>query len=678
MGRRTKKNRPPDNIELPRLDPPRRYRINYAAAGVCAFLLLAVVAIYSKTVVYDFVYLDDYDYICDNPYVRIGPTVEGIKWAFTSAHVHNWHPLTWISHMLDCGLFGLSPGGHHAGNILFHAATAILLFLVLKRMTGDMWPSAFAAAVFAVHPLRVESVAWVAERKDVLSGMFFMLTLAAYVGYVRHPFSLVRYLAVAVLFALGLMAKPMLVTLPFVLLLLDYWPLGRIGPEVARKNRQGSITPQPSSFSIFLGLVLEKVPLFAMAGGSCMATVWAQTKAMVSEATVKMPDRLANAAVSYVTYIGQFFYPAGLAVPYPYPEKGLPKWEIAGAFIVLAIISAAVVVLWRRLPYLLTGWLWYLGMLVPVIGLVQVGSQAMADRYTYLPQIGLCIAIAWSVERITRPWPNRRWICGIGSAIVLLILMGCAWRQTSFWRNTEVMCVRAIECVPENSVALANLGAYYYEHGQPEKALEQFKIAVKISPKFANAYNNIGAILLNKGQAQEATNYFVKALLIDPDFADAHTNLGVALAAAGHMQEAIDHHKRALQIYPNHIDAHLNMVRALLKLGRLQEAIDYCNEVIRLKPDCAEAYSLLGLSMLRTERPADAVVYYKQALRFKPDYAEATFELAQAYAKTNQPSEAMDMARKAVKIAQSHGQADYVELIENWMNSYRARRSSGF
>jgi protein O-mannosyl-transferase len=686
-------------LEPARQNLPGQKKINYVAVGICAVLLLAVVAIFGKTVNYDFVYLDDYDYICDNPHVTNGLTFQDITWAFTSSHDQNWHPLTWISHMLDCQLFGLeNPWGHHLVNVLLHAAVAILLFLVLMRMTGDMWPSAFVAAVFAIHPLRAESVAWVAERKDVLSGLFFMLTLAAYIGYVRRPFSIARYLAVIAFFALGLMAKPMLVTLPFVLLLLDYWPLGRIESWTVKtqdKSRDGSYTtgpvasiqqspqrvnqetrvkqsPQQNGFAIFTRLVLEKIPLFAMSAGSCMATVWAQTSAIVSITTVTLPLRMVNAAVAYVAYLGQFFYPVGLAVPYPYPELGLPLWKFAWAIIVLAIVSGIVFILRRRHPYLLTGWLWYLGMLVPVIGLMQVGSQSMADRYTYLPQIGLCIAIAWSVERVTRPWPNRGWVCMMGSGLAMALLMGCAWRQTSFWLNTETLCVRALECAPNNSIAHANLGTYCDDTGRRQEAIRHFEQAVKISPDFLDAQRNLGVLLIHSGRSPEALGPFTKALSLAPNDPVTHTNLGIALSATGRLKEALDQHERALRLDPNYAEVHINMVSTLLKLGRTQDAIAHCNQALRIKPSFAEAYYALAYIMDTTDRLAEAIDYYRKGLQFNPDNAAACASLTMALAKTNQSTEAIDMAQKTLKLAKSKGNTDLAKQIEDWLNSYRA------
>ena len=375
--------------------------------AVCGLLLLAVIAVFGQTASHDFVNFDDNDYVYENRHVRGGLTGEGTAWAITAYHAGNWHPLTWLSHMLDCQLYGLKPGGHHLTNVLLHAAAAVLLFLALRRMTGALWPSAWVAAVFAIHPLRVESVAWVAERKDVLSGLFFMLTLWFYARYAERPASWGRYLLVVASFALGLTAKPMLVTLPFVLLLLDYWPLGRLRSHL-RLRTGSSPPPLDRREDPLVGSGCGFVPGNARRPAQDHAVAWSNWP---------FPGRVANAAVAYVAYLGKMFYPAGLAVLYPLPKGPPPAWEVVAAVAVLLAISTAVFVARRKCPYLLFGWLWYLGTLVPVIGLVQVGNQAMADRYTYLTQIGLYAAIAWGAAHwpalgpiVVGRWrPSRRW-----------------------------------------------------------------------------------------------------------------------------------------------------------------------------------------------------------------------------------------------------------------------------
>ncbi len=371
--------------------------------------------------------------------------------------------------MLDCHFFGLNAHGHHATNVVLHAATAGLLLLVLRQMTDRAWPSTLAAALFAIHPLRVESVAWVAERKDVLSGLFFMLTLAAYVGYARRPFSLGRYLLAIGLYALGLMAKPMLVTLPLLMLLLDYWPLGRFraigsnatsppsneGASAGGTNRRETPLGRPSSC---WRLILEKLPFLALTVVSCLVTVWAQGEEVWSVDRLPLRCRIDNALVSYVAYLGQLFWPRGLVAFYPHPGTTLPVWKVAGAAVVLAGISAAALAGWRRRPYLLVGWLWCVGMLAPVIGLTQTGLQGMADRFTYLPQIGLDIALVWGASDLCRSWPHRRRLLSMAATLLLAVLMGCAWRQTCFWHDSEALWLHALACTSQNYVAHNNYG----------------------------------------------------------------------------------------------------------------------------------------------------------------------------------------------------------------------------
>jgi protein O-mannosyl-transferase len=616
---------------------------SFVVPAVCGFLLLAVVLVFGQTIRYDFVNYDDQQYVYENPHVTSGLTAEGIAWAFTSGHASNWHPLTWFSHMLDCQLYGIAPGGHHLTNFLLHATTAILLFLVLRRMTGDLWPSAFVAAVFAIHPLRVESVAWVSERKDILCGLFFMLTLWAYLGYVRHSFSPARYLAVIVLFALGLMAKPMLVTLPFVLLLLDYWPLGRMsltseGPQFA------SGSSQSGRFSIPARLVIEKIPFLVLSAASCVVTFWAQSSEIAVNENVSLSLRFCNALVSYAAYLGQMFYPAGLALSYPYPNSWLdmPMWKVAGALLLLVAICCCVFILRRRSPYLLVGWMWYMVMLLPVIGLIKVGSQSMADRYTYLPQIGLYIAIAWVVRQVTLSWAHRGLACGISSGLVLTTLMGCAWRQTTFWRDSETLWTRTLECTSQNWLAHGGFADALTRMGQFSKAIYHYEQALKINPALPKAYYNIGNALEKMDRPQEAIKYYQQALQLKPDFSLAHYNLGVLLTQTGRPQEAIEHYREAL----------------------------------RLNPDDPEVYNNLGVALVKTGRPGDAIEYYRQAVKLKPDFTNAYLNLALAFAKTHQPSEAAASAQKALELARSQGNTALAKQIEDWLKSYRLGQSN--
>ncbi len=453
-------------------------RVPYSLLAVCGLLLLAVAAVFGQTVSHDFVYFsDDAEYVTDNRLVQQGLTGQGIVWALTTFHTTNWHPLTWLSHMLDCELYVLNPGGHHLTNVLLHAAAAVLLLLALRRMTGALWASAWVAAVFALHPLRVESVAWVAERKDVLSGLFFMLTLWFYARYAERPASWGRYLLVVASFALGLTAKSMLVTLPFVLLLLDYWPLGRLGPSREGSAAEGADPPRPGR--LLVRLVVEKIPFFVLAAASCVVTLAANRSAVKPLEQLPFLWRLANAAVAYVAYLGNMLYPVGLAVLHPVPKGPPPAWETAAAVTLLLAISTAAFVLRRKCPYLLVGWLWYLGTLVPVIGLVRAGNEGMADRFTYLTQIGLYMAIAWGAVHVVRSWPDCRWGIAAVAALVVAGLMGCASQQTQYWHDSETLWKHTLECIPQNPIAENNLGNALAARGEFGEAIDHYQKALE-------------------------------------------------------------------------------------------------------------------------------------------------------------------------------------------------------
>ncbi len=432
-------------------NPNDRWRV----LGICVFLGAITWLVFGQTLRYEFVNFDDVPYVLDNSEVARGLTTEGVVWAFTHAHAANWHPVTWLSHMLDCQLYGLKPSGHHLTNVLLHIATAILLFMVLRQTTAAFWRSATVAAIFAIHPLRVESVAWVAERKDVLSGLFFMLTLGAYARYARQPWSPGRYGLVVLMFAIGLMCKPMLVTVPLVLLLIDYWPLNRFA---ALKDRRHTM------FAIPRRLALEKLPFLGLAAASCVATLIAQKGSIQTFVGLPLSSRVGNAFTSYVTYLWQIFWPVDLAVLYPFPGHHIVVFGIA-SFVLLAAISASVFAR-RRRRYLVTGWLWYLVMLGPVIGILQVGNQARADRYTYLPQIGLYLLLTWLVADLCASWRHRRLFLSTLAVTIIGLLTFTARAQTSHWRNSESLWTRAIVCTSDNAIAYTNLAEACFQKGK--------------------------------------------------------------------------------------------------------------------------------------------------------------------------------------------------------------------
>jgi Tfp pilus assembly protein PilF len=525
---------------------PNKLNRCWVTFGICISLLALVWVVFGQTLRYDFVNYDDPHYVYQNTRITSGINLANMAWAFTHVHSENWHPLTTITHMLDCQLHRLNAGWHHFTNVLLHCLAVVLLFVALERMTGALWRSAFVAAVFAVHPLHVESVAWIAERKDVLSALFFMLTLLAYLHYTRAP-SIRRYLTVGFVVVLGLMSKPMLVTLPFVLLLLDYWPLGRFEGRKSNTRRQ------------LIRLVVEKIPLIALSAVSSMVTFLAQRGAIGWTEQLPMPARISNSLVAYVVYIRQMFWPAGLAVFYPHPESRLPIWEISLASIVLVGITAAAFVFRKKAPYFVTGWLWYLGMLVPVIGLVQVGWQGHADRYTYLPQIGLYIAVTWTVTDLTHSWRFQRIALGVAAVLIVGALSCRAWLQTSYWRDSKTLFTHALAVTSNNDVALNNLGIIFLDKGQLDDAISKLQAAIDLRPENAPAHDNLAKALLRKGQITEAMVHYRKFLALQPENVEARNTLGTALIQQGHVREAIDQWEEALATQPENGNAASNL-----------------------------------------------------------------------------------------------------------------------
>lgn len=610
--------------EMSRRSTPKTVRKSSAAPhdrwmvlSVCLFLAAITWLVFGQTLRHDFVNVDDVDYVLKNVEVARGLTVDGAVWAFTHFHASNWHPVTWISHMLDCQIFGLNPAGHHFTNVLLHMATAIVLFVVLRQMTAALWRSAFVAAIFAIHPLRVESVAWVAERKDVLSGLFLVLTIGAYVRYARHPWSPGRYAVVAILFALGLMCKPMLVTLPFVLLALDYWPLKRLGGSGDR-----------SILQIPRRLILEKLPLLALAAASCLATFFAQKGAIQPFASISFPIRVANAFISYAAYLGQLFWPSDLAALYPFSVGSMAVPGVL-SLALLAGISVGVLVLRRRGPYLVTGWLWYLVMLGPVIGIVQVGAQARADRYTYLPQIGLYLLLTWTVADLCAGWRPRRLVLGTLAIMILTALVWTARNQASYWQNSESLWTHAIACTSNNAIAHTNLGQAYYEKGMMEKAIAHYQNALQIDPNQALAYSALGVALLDTGRPGESVIHLLKALEINPNFADAYYNLGNTYLQIGRANEALAQYRRALEINSRDIEALNNMAwllatwpEAAVRDGpKAVELAERANSFTHGESPLVSA--TLAASYAEAGRAADAVRTAQRAFQLATDQGNA-------------------------------------------------------
>ena len=635
-------------------------RSRYTVSAVCGLLFLAVTLVFGKSVLNDFVNFDDAVLVYKNPIVARGVTAQGVAWACTANVSNMWYPLTLISYMLDSQVYGLKPWGYHLTNVLLHAATTVILFVALYRMTGDLWASALATLLFAIHPLRVEAVAWVGERKSPLSGLFFVLTIAAYVAYARRPLSLARYLAVAGMFTLGLLAKPTIVTLPILLLLLDYWPLGRwpVAIPGARQEANDSGTRRES----VLWLVLEKIPLLFLSVACSVAAVLTQADNLASLESVPIPARIANALISYAVYLGQFFWPVKLAAFYPRVE-GVPAWQVASASLVLAVLSLAALVSWRKQPAVLVGWLWYLGALVPMIGLVSIGKHARADRYTYLPQIGLCIAVVWgvrwAVERLCSDWPARRWLYGIGDALVVAGLMACAWQQTSYWHDSETLWSHTLDCTSQNPLAWNNLGLALADRGQFEEAFTDFRKALEIDPDYALAHYSFGVTLAGRGRLDEAIVHYRKALDIDPDYALGHYNLGNALVGRGQLDEAIDHYRKALDIKPDSAAAHYNLGVALAGRGELDEAIGHYRKALEIEPGDADAHNNFGAALAGRGEFDEAIIHFQEALKIKPGDPQTHNNLGLALAGRGQVDEAITHFQKALEIDPDYLSAHY-------------------
>jgi Flp pilus assembly protein TadD len=536
---------------------------------ICAVLFLATFAVYFQVRHHEFILYDDPDYVTENAHVRGGLTPEGVAWAFTTGHAGNWFPLTWISHMVDCQIFGVDSGPQHLMNVLFHALSALLLFAVLKRMTGAVWRSAFVAFLFSLHPLHVESVAWIAERKDVLSAFLWFLAIWAYLGYVKRP-GRSRYLMVMVVFGLGLMAKSMLVTLPIVLLLLDLWPLQRIGFGGADDRFSSSASaghkkrwPAPLSRCF-----LEKVPLLALSLGVAVVTYVVQRRghAVMPLDLIPLPQRLANALVSYVAYVAGMMWPARLAVFYPFPLH-VALWQPVAAGLAILAVSILVVRSIGRRPYLAVGWFWYLVTLTPVIGLVQVGSQARADRYAYIPTVGLSIALAWGAAEFVRSRPRLRTTMAAAAVASCLACAALTWRQAGFWQDTISLFRHSLSVTRGNFLGYNILGVALRDRGQLDEAQV-----------------NLGRALSEQGRADESLAQLAAAARIKPDDVEAQYNLGTELAGQGRFEEAVEALQIAVRLKPDYAEAHSNLGSALANLGRLDEAIAQFNEALRIDP----------------------------------------------------------------------------------------------
>src|SRR5947208_5014688 len=584
-------------------------------------LAVMTFGIYAQVIGHQFITLDDPTYIQENPMVNRGITGAGLAWAFTTFHATNWHPLTWISHMIDCQFFGMNAGRHLLVNALIHVANTLLLFWFLLRTTHARWPSALVAALFALHPLHVESVAWASERKDTLSTFFGLLSLIAYVRYVEAPSS-IRYAWTAITLALGLLAKPMLVTWPFVMLLLDYWPLGRF-----------DVTSRREVTTKLWSLLREKIPLFALVAASAVITSIAQSHAGAVRTFTEVPItlRLSNALVSYAKYLLLTFWPSDLAVFYPFPAAGIAAWQIIGAALLLIGITAFCLFEWKIRPYLVVGWLWFLGTLVPVIGLVQVGAQTMADRYFYIPSIGLFIAIVFGLADIAQMRRVAPWLSAAIANVVLLVLATLTNAQIHQWTDSFALFQHALAVTPPNYTIETSLGLALGKSNRYDDAAAHFQKALKIRPDFYDALFNMGVIRFYQGRLPEAIEYYQAAIHSQPGAPEAHMQLALVLWNQNRSEAACDEMARASQLAPKDAKIRSDLGLALARLGRIPEAIDQFHEAVRLDPNnAAAAHANLGYALLTSGKPRESIPEFEAALKLSPDLKAAADGLRQA------------------------------------------------
>ena len=591
------------------MNPLPRTDLKKTLWAVSVFLAGMTLFLYHPVVNHDFINLDDWQYVLNNREVTAGLTLRGLGWTFTSFHASNWHPLTWLSHMIDVEIYGLDPGGHHGTNLFFHILNTVLLFLILTRMTGAPGKSGIVAALFAFHPLHVESVAWVAERKDVLSTFFLFLMLGAYALYVERP-GRWKYGIALVFFALGLMAKPMLVSAPFLLLLLDVWPL-----------RRRPVPDRPPS-------KMEKIPFFALAVLSSGITLYAQASggAMRSLEAIPLADRAANALVSAVTYMGKMFWPAGLSVFYPYPAA-IPFWKVLGAAALLVLITVFVFREKARRPWFFTGWLWYLISLFPVIGIVQVGPQSMADRYTYIPLIGLFIALTWAVDETLS---RRRFPVFASASLVLILLAGLSsttWFQLSHWKNSRSLFTHALEVTENNALAHNNLAVALADDGEREAAVNHFQEAIRVNPRHFSAHFNLANHLVALGRGDQAVFHYREAIRFNPGYTAAHNNLGVVLLRQGNLEGAEAHLLEALKHGPVKEGMLFNMAMIFVSRGENEKAAQLLREALEVNAGYAEAHNLLGVVYMKEGRKGEAVESFRRALSCDPGLEAARLNL---------------------------------------------------
>jgi tetratricopeptide (TPR) repeat protein len=645
---------------------------------ICLVLVAIVLAVYTQVVNHQFLNIDDDVYVTLNPHVINGITGKNIIWAFTSFDAGNWHPITWLSHMADVQLYGLNPSGHHLTNVVIHTASSLLLLLLLFRLTDSLWQSSFVAALFALHPLHVESVAWIAERKDVLSALFWFLTLLIYSEYVakRKP---VLFMLTLFSFTLGLMAKPMLVTLPIIMLLMDFWPLDRYRSDENKQCGQ-------QLFGNIIILVKEKIPFFVCSLFSCVMTIYSQQQAGAVSFFSEIPFwiRFENALTAYVKYIVKTFWPVGLGVYYPF-HLYIPLWQAISSFLVLLIFSVVVILARRRYPFFLVGWFWFLVSLLPVIGLIQVGGQSMADRYSYIPLIGLFIMLAWGVPEISKGIKYREFILALPACLVIFAITVLTWQQIGYWRDSISLYKHTLQFTdnsylvnnnlgralaekgdidaaileyqkvlrifPNDPVTLINLGDAYAKQGNLEAAIQAYQDALRKRPDNTDALNGLGIIFSRIKDHDASIEEFRKALRIKPNDSIIHYNLGIAFAAKGNTNAAIQEYQEALRINPVYSDAHYNLGRALSNKGDLDIAIHEFQETLRINPNNAEAHNHLGISFASKGKLDIAIQEFQKALQLNPNNSDMHNNLGFTFALKGDLDAAIQEYQVALRIS---------------------------
>jgi tetratricopeptide (TPR) repeat protein len=610
------------------ITPPKQILIVYIV------LILAILAVYWQVNKYDFVNLDDVRYVTENSHIQSGITPDGILWAFSTTHAEFWHPLTWLSLMFDYQLYGLNAGGYHLTNLILHILSTLLLFWLFCRMTGAVWKSAFVAALFALHPMHVESVAWISERKDVLSAFFWMLTLCLYVYYTEKPF-IRRYLLVVFSFVCALMSKPIVVTLPVIMILLDYWPLKRFE---SKKN------------NLILWQLKEKIPFFVLSAIFSIITLLAQYNPSIERLAFPLTSRIANAPVSFVTYLGKTFWPHDLAVFYPFSDQ-LPIWQVLGATLLIIVISSAVIVMVKRLPYLFVGWIWYAITISPVIGIIQVGDFAMADRYHYLPSIGIAVMLAWGIPSLIQSEDIRKKILFPAAIAFLTVMSILTWQQCRYWENTIELFKHTLQVTKDNDLAHNNIAYALAEKGKIKEAIDHYSKAISLKPYDVNIYSNRGNAYVKLGQHQQAVEDYNEAIRLKPDYAPAYINRGNAYTELGQYQMAIEDFNKALHLKPDYADTIYNNIGDVYnKLGQYQFAINNFSKAIHLNHVYIKAYNNRATTYGKLGQYQRAIEDYNEVIRLKPDYPPVYFNRGNAYINLGQYQTAIEDLNKVIRL----------------------------